>query len=211
MSPNREIYETQFDRYMEHNINPWGLRVQVFPNIRDPNPEFKTKWEKILNKCSEGLMDLLKEHHHDELSKIQKELAELEIKSTKLKTNVITWRDLTKILFRIKTKNTKRTPEPFRWVGHIGGSSTIQVVDPGIDSRVLRYLFTNSLVPLVVRPTGLTLRPCFFQSHAAHEVYAKHQSKRGTKRVDFDRGEPSGSNLDKRKQKFWRRGQIHIE
>lgn len=76
-----------FDRYMEQNINPWGLRVQVFPKVRDPTPEFQTKWEKVLTKCSEGLMDLLKEHHQNELREIQSELVALDIKSTKLKSN----------------------------------------------------------------------------------------------------------------------------
>lgn len=76
-----------FDRYLENNINPWGLRVQVFPNIRDPNTEFKTKWEKILNKCSEGLMDLLKENHLNDIGEIQKELDILSMKSNNFKTN----------------------------------------------------------------------------------------------------------------------------
>lgn len=55
-----------------------------FPNIRDPSPEFKANWEGVLNKCSEGLMDLLRGHHQLELIEIQKELDALEIKSKKL-------------------------------------------------------------------------------------------------------------------------------
>lgn len=74
-----------FERYIEHNINPWGLRVQIFPNIRETSPEFKSKWEGIRIKCSEGLMELLREHHLVELSDTNKELDELEKRSSKLK------------------------------------------------------------------------------------------------------------------------------
>lgn len=57
-----------FDRYSECKINLWGLRVQIFPNIKEPSPEFKSRWENSLQKCPEGMMDLLREHHRKELS-----------------------------------------------------------------------------------------------------------------------------------------------
>lgn len=76
-----------FDRYRDNNINPWGLRVQVFPNIRDPSSDFKRKWEKVLIRCSDGLMELLLEHHLHDIEEIQKELDVLSMKSNHFKTN----------------------------------------------------------------------------------------------------------------------------
>lgn len=73
-----------FDRYAECKANPWGLRVQIFPNIRDPSPEFKIRWENVRHKCSEGMMDLLKEQHRKDLSDVNKELEDLFNKSIKL-------------------------------------------------------------------------------------------------------------------------------
>lgn len=74
-----------FEKYEDYKINPWGLRIQIFPNIREPSSELKTRWERILQGCSSHMMLLLREHHQAELVEINKELLELSAKGEKLK------------------------------------------------------------------------------------------------------------------------------
>lgn len=47
-----------FQDYIKEKINPFGLRVQIFPTLEDMNPEFKTKWKAVLQACSSSLMEL---------------------------------------------------------------------------------------------------------------------------------------------------------
>lgn len=58
--------------YEQNNINPWGLRTQVFPNVRDPSNEFKLRWEANLEKCMEGMLMLMREQHGKELAEVKK-------------------------------------------------------------------------------------------------------------------------------------------
>lgn len=48
-----------FRDYINDNMNPLGLRVQIFPNLEGLDTELKNAWEKILRTCSKDLMKLL--------------------------------------------------------------------------------------------------------------------------------------------------------
>lgn len=48
-----------FQDYIKNNINPLGLRVQIFPTLEDLDTEFKLIWENILQTCSRSLMETL--------------------------------------------------------------------------------------------------------------------------------------------------------
>lgn len=41
-----------FKQHIREDTCPLGLRIQLFPTIKEPSPTFKTSWEKILTQCS---------------------------------------------------------------------------------------------------------------------------------------------------------------
>lgn len=41
-----------FHKYIEDKIVPWGLRIQIFPNLFKVESEFKHDWENHLQSCS---------------------------------------------------------------------------------------------------------------------------------------------------------------
>lgn len=64
---------------------PRGLRVNKKPTLGNQDPEFKSKWEKILNKCSMDLTLLIIEQTKKEAEKVKTELQEIK---TTLKTKM---------------------------------------------------------------------------------------------------------------------------
>lgn len=48
-----------FQDYIQNNINPLGLRIQIFPTLEDLDTDFKSTWENILQTCSRSLMETL--------------------------------------------------------------------------------------------------------------------------------------------------------
>lgn len=48
-----------FPDYIKDDINPLGLRVQIFPNSEGLDTDLKNAWEKILCTCSKDIMQLL--------------------------------------------------------------------------------------------------------------------------------------------------------
>lgn len=66
-------------------IIPRGLRISKFPSFGKDKPDFKQKWEKILNKCSLDLMLLLIEE-----AKMQREELNTQIEEAKQKLTQIT-------------------------------------------------------------------------------------------------------------------------
>lgn len=48
-----------FQDYIKEDINPLGLRVQIFPNLESLDSDFKIAWEQILCTCSKDMMQLL--------------------------------------------------------------------------------------------------------------------------------------------------------
>lgn len=62
------------ERYILAQIRPFGLRIQLFPNIRNIGDEFKQKWKKSLQNCSAQLMSLLVEEYRQELGGIDDDI-----------------------------------------------------------------------------------------------------------------------------------------
>lgn len=48
-----------FQEYMKSNINPLGLRIQIFPTLEDLDATFRSTWENTLQTCSRNLMQIL--------------------------------------------------------------------------------------------------------------------------------------------------------
>lgn len=65
-----ELHAITLSDYWRKEIIPRGLRIKKFPFLGKDSPEFRNKWEAVLNKCSLDLMLLL----IDELKKQRVEL-----------------------------------------------------------------------------------------------------------------------------------------
>lgn len=76
-----------FERYMRNNINPFGLRIQIFPTMEHVDPSFKQAWENNLSACSENMMSLLIEEYRKTIQQIDKELESLYTQLTPFKTH----------------------------------------------------------------------------------------------------------------------------
>lgn len=63
-----------FKQYIRNEMNPFGLRIQIFPALDDMSTTFKNEWEKNLSKCSTGMMSLLMDEFQRKLIDIEKEL-----------------------------------------------------------------------------------------------------------------------------------------
>ncbi|XP_040178992.1 uncharacterized protein LOC120913241 [Rana temporaria] len=70
-------YIYSFEHYLKNKINPYELRIQIFPTMENIDPCFKEAWEANLQKCSAGMMSLLIEEYQRTIQKIDKELEPL--------------------------------------------------------------------------------------------------------------------------------------
>lgn len=59
-----------FEEYIREDLNPLGLRVQIFPSFENINSTFKTTWESNLKSCSTNKMSLLIDEHQKRLIEI---------------------------------------------------------------------------------------------------------------------------------------------
>lgn len=59
-----------FEDYLKIDINPFGLRVQIFPSFERIEPEFKVAWEKVLKQCSANLMNLLIQEYRRKITEL---------------------------------------------------------------------------------------------------------------------------------------------
>lgn len=57
-----------FEQYIREDLNPLGLRIQIFPTFENIEDSIKTKWEKNLQQCSLGMMKLLMEEYSTRVS-----------------------------------------------------------------------------------------------------------------------------------------------
>ena len=80
-------HEIALSEYWRNKQIPRGLRINKKPTLGNQDPEFRKKWEQILNKCSMDLMLLIIEQSKQESSKIKTELQELK---TTLRNNMDT-------------------------------------------------------------------------------------------------------------------------
>lgn len=63
--------------YIMENMAPYGLRLQLFPNLRDIKEDFKRKWESVLNACSKELMKLLIGEYQSQELDIENDITKL--------------------------------------------------------------------------------------------------------------------------------------
>ncbi|XP_077320812.1 uncharacterized protein LOC143943119 [Lithobates pipiens] len=61
-----------FLKYIENQIAPWGLRVQIFPNLNKIDDLIKNKWEENLQNCSLQMMTLLNMQFEHDLTQLDK-------------------------------------------------------------------------------------------------------------------------------------------
>lgn len=60
-------HKTYFEKYVEHQIVPWGLRIQIFPNIKKITDPLKKSWEDNLQSCSFNMISMLCQQYEQEL------------------------------------------------------------------------------------------------------------------------------------------------
>lgn len=66
-----------FQDYIKSNINPLGLRIQIFPTMEDLDTDFKLKWENILSTCSRNLMEALIEEYTKRTKMLDMEITKI--------------------------------------------------------------------------------------------------------------------------------------
>lgn len=66
-----------FTKYIDDQMSPWGLRIQMFPTINKLEPEFKSQWEQNLQQCSVKMMEMLCCHYTNELTLLDREIETL--------------------------------------------------------------------------------------------------------------------------------------
>lgn len=76
-----------FERYIQENINPIGLRIQIFPMVDHISDNLKKNWESKLNDCSRNLMMLLQDEYRLQLNNLDTEIDALYARLTPLKTH----------------------------------------------------------------------------------------------------------------------------
>ncbi|KAM4040453.1 uncharacterized protein ACNLHF_011785 [Anomaloglossus baeobatrachus] len=79
-------------KYLEKDLVPRGLRVQVFPSFPLEDEAFKTKWEELAQTCSRGFLGLLWDHNSTSLVSIEAELEALEKSLTETCTPTVVTR-----------------------------------------------------------------------------------------------------------------------
>lgn len=66
-----------FESYITENVCPLGLRIQIFPTIKDPSPDFRKSWENTLTKCSIELMEKLTTQYRSDMTILDGEIDRL--------------------------------------------------------------------------------------------------------------------------------------
>lgn len=74
-----------FERYIKENINPIGLRIQIFPTLDNITSQMKKAWENTLNECSKNLMRLLQEEYRRQILTIDEDVKLIYVQLTPLK------------------------------------------------------------------------------------------------------------------------------
>lgn len=66
-----------FESYVKEKLYPLGLRIQMFPTIKDPSPDFKKAWEGTLTQCSLELMKQLTTQYRSDMTMLDGEIERL--------------------------------------------------------------------------------------------------------------------------------------
>ncbi|XP_040183709.1 uncharacterized protein LOC120916831 [Rana temporaria] len=76
-----------FKEYIKENISPMGLRIQMFPTIKNASQDLKNSWEGVLNKCSKECMQLLLIQYQSDTNILDRDLALLITQYEHVKTH----------------------------------------------------------------------------------------------------------------------------
>lgn len=72
---NLHWHSCYLQKYINDNMCPFGLRIQLFPHFKISSEEFKTKWEQT--NCSLSLIVIVIDHYKNELSGAGEEIKTL--------------------------------------------------------------------------------------------------------------------------------------
>lgn len=72
---------------MEDHIEPWGLRIQIFPSITHVDMDFRQEWEENLQTCSLKMMELLCKQYSNDLVSVDKEIEKLYVDNQSITLN----------------------------------------------------------------------------------------------------------------------------
>lgn len=75
-----------FERYIREDINPYGLRIQIFPLIDNISPDFKKQWEDNLQACTRKMMRMLIEEYKTRSLALDKEIDNIYVKLQSFKS-----------------------------------------------------------------------------------------------------------------------------
>ena len=67
-----------FERYTSAKINPFGLRIQIFPHSEQIDTLFKSEWETNLKSCSQEMMNILSREYSRQIAILDTEICTLE-------------------------------------------------------------------------------------------------------------------------------------
>ncbi|XP_040191614.1 uncharacterized protein LOC120937137 [Rana temporaria] len=67
-----------FERYTSAKINPFGLRIQIFPHTEQVDTPFKKEWETNLQLCSQEMMNILSREYTRQIAVVDTEIGTLE-------------------------------------------------------------------------------------------------------------------------------------
>lgn len=63
-----------FEQYISNKVVPWGLRIQIFPNIRKIEPKIKEALESNLQTCSLQMMHILCQQYKQDIGQVDIEI-----------------------------------------------------------------------------------------------------------------------------------------
>lgn len=67
-------HKAYFEKYSLNGIVPWGLRIQIFPNLRKITDSLKQSWEQNLQSCSFEMISLLCKQYELELGQLDAQI-----------------------------------------------------------------------------------------------------------------------------------------
>lgn len=63
-----------FQSYIDNKVVSLGLRIQIFPTLKNPLNVLRTEWDENLTTCSFNMMRMLKDHYDLENKKLDAEI-----------------------------------------------------------------------------------------------------------------------------------------
>lgn len=131
-----------FKQYINEGVYPLGLRIQLFPTVKDPSPAFKSSWEKTLTHCSLELMRTLITQYESDMTSLDSEIDKLNTHYQHLldaPSFSNRWREVREHLEELTKENIKNKQTKFvkdklafseglayKWSGRMKGRKAVQ-------------------------------------------------------------------------------------